>query len=144
MSVMEEERQNFIYGKEENGELVIAGAVRNGVDEKTANKIYDLMIDFANYAFNKSHSVAYSVVAYRTAYLKYYYPVEFMAAQITSFMGRMSQVSLYVEECKRLGIDILPPDINKSFKKFNVEDGKIRFGLKAIKNMGENFIDRDC
>lgn len=141
MSVMEEERQNFIYGKEENGELVIAGAVRNGVDEKTANKIYDLMIDFANYAFNKSHSVAYSVVAYRTAYLKYYYPVEFMAAQITSFMGRMSQVSLYVEECKRLGIDILPPDINKSFKKFNVEDGKIRFGLKAIKNMGENFID---
>ncbi|MDY2986373.1 MAG: DNA polymerase III subunit alpha [Peptoniphilus sp.] len=141
MSVMEEERQNFIYGKEENGELVIAGAIRNGVDEKTANKIYDLMIDFANYAFNKSHSVAYSVVAYRTAYLKYYYPVEFMAAQITSFMGRMSQVSLYVEECKRLGIDILPPDINKSFKKFTVEDGKIRFGLKAIKNMGENFID---
>lgn len=141
MSVMEEERKNFIYGKEENGEIIIAGAIRNGVDEKTANQIYDLMIDFANYAFNKSHSVAYSVVAYRTAYLKYYYPVEFMAAQITSFMGRMSQVSLYVEECKRLGIEILPPDINKSFKKFTVEDGKIRFGLKAIKNVGENFID---
>lgn len=141
MSVMEEERQNFIYGKEENGEVVIPGAIRNGVDEKTANQIYDLMIDFANYAFNKSHSVAYSVVAYRTAFLKYYYPVEFMAAQITSFMGRMSQVSLYVEECKRLGIEILPPNINRSFKKFTVEDGKIRFGLKAVKNMGENFID---
>lgn len=141
MKVMEEERYNFIYGKEENQEIVIAGAIRNGVDEKTANKIYDLMIDFANYAFNKSHSVAYSVVAYRTAYLKYYYPVEFMAAQISSFMGRPSQVSLYIEECKRLEIDILPPDINKSYKKFTVEDGKIRFGLKAIKNMGENFID---
>lgn len=142
MSVMEEERHNFIYGKtDENGEEICCGAIANGVDEKSANEIYDLMIDFANYAFNKSHSVAYSVVAYRTAYLKYYYPTEFMAAQISSYMGNIDQVSLYIEECKRLGIEILPPDINKSFKKFTVEDEKIRFGLKAVKNMGENLID---
>ena len=141
MSVMEEERKNFIYGKVENGEVICNGAIANGVDEKSANEIYDLMIDFANYAFNKSHSVAYSVVAYRTAYLKHYYPKEFMAAQISSYMGNIKQVSLYIEECKRLGLEILPPDVNKSFKKFTVEDGKIRFGLKAIKNVGENFID---
>ncbi|SHH58790.1 DNA polymerase-3 subunit alpha [Anaerosphaera aminiphila DSM 21120] len=141
MAVMEEERKNFIYGKVENGEVICNGAIANGVDEKSANEIYDLMIDFANYAFNKSHSVAYSVVAYRTAYLKHYYPKEFMAAQISSYMGNIKQVSLYIEECKRLGLEILPPDVNKSFKKFTVEDGKIRFGLKAIKNVGENFID---
>ena len=99
------------------------------------------MIDFANYAFNKSHSVAYSVVAYRTAYLKYYYPKEFMAAQISSYMGNIDQVSLCIEECKRLKIEILPPDINKSYKKFTVEDGKIRFGFKAIKNLGQGLID---
>ncbi|RVU55088.1 DNA polymerase III subunit alpha [Anaerosphaera multitolerans] len=141
MSVMEEERKNFIYGKVEDGVVICNGAIENGVDEKSANEIYDLMIDFANYAFNKSHSVAYSVVAYRTAYLKYYYPKEFMAAQISSYMGNIKQVSLYVEECRRLGIEILPPDVNESFKKFTVEKGKIRFGLKAVKNVGENFID---
>ncbi|WP_036729387.1 DNA polymerase III subunit alpha [Peptoniphilus mikwangii] len=140
MTVMEEERQNFIYGKIENGEKICCGAIENGVDEASANKIYDLMIDFAKYAFNKSHSVAYSVVAYRTAYLKYYYPTEFMAAQISSYMGKVTQVTLYIEECKRLGIEVLPPDVNKSFKNFTVEGNNIRFGLKAIKNMNENFI----
>ncbi len=139
MDVMEEERKNFIYGSDEDSS--ISGAIRNCVDEKSANKIYDLMIDFANYAFNKSHSVAYSVVAYRTAWLKYYYPTEFMAAQISSYMNNTTQVSLYIEECKRLGIKILPPNINKSFKNFTCEDGGIRFGLLAIKNVGEALID---
>ncbi|ERT57371.1 DNA polymerase III subunit alpha [Peptoniphilus sp. BV3C26] len=142
MSVMEEERKNFIYGKvDEKGEILLTGALRNGLDEKSANAIYDLMIDFANYAFNKSHSLAYSVVAYRTAYLKYYYPKEFMAAQISSFMDRPKQIALYVEECKRLGIKVLSPHINKSFKKFTVEKDSIRFGLSAVKNVGVNFID---
>ncbi len=142
MSVMEEERKNFIYGKvDEKGEILLPGALRNGLDEKSANAIYDLMIDFANYAFNKSHSLAYSVVAYRTAYLKYYYPKEFMAAQISSFMDRPKQIALYVEECKRLGIKVLSPNINKSFKKFTVEKDAIRFGLSAVKNVGVNFID---
>ncbi len=141
MDVMEEERRNFIYGRvDENGEVVLAGAIRNGVDERSASKIYDLMIDFANYAFNKSHSAAYAVVAYRTAWLKYYYPVEFMAALISSVMGSTNQVSLYIQECKRLGIEILAPDINESYNKFTVSQGKIRFGLSAVKNVGENFI----
>lgn len=142
MAVMEEERKNFIFGSvDKNGEVLIAGAIRNGVDEKSANKIYDLMIDFANYAFNKSHSAAYAVVAYRTAWLKYYYPVEYMAALISSVMGNTNQVSLYVQECKRLGIEILAPDVNDSYKKFTVKDNKIRFGLSAVKNVGENFIN---
>ncbi|MBZ2175656.1 DNA polymerase III subunit alpha [Schnuerera sp. xch1] len=142
MGVMEEERKRFIYGEtNEKGEVVISGALRNGVDEKTANKIYDLMIDFAKYAFNKSHSAAYAVVAYRTAWLKYYYPVEFMAALISSVMGNTNSVSLYIQECKRLGIEVLPPDINESFKKFTVVNGKIRFGLMAVKNVGEGLID---
>ena len=138
MKVMEEERQNFIYGNEKEG---VCGAIANGVDEKSANEIYDLIIDFADYAFNKSHSVAYSVVAYRTAWLKYYYPREFMAAQISTYTNDIKQVSLYIEEIKRLGIDILPPNINYSFKNFTVEDKKIRFGLKAVKNVGDNLID---
>lgn len=141
MDVMEEERRNFIYGQvDENGKVLLSGAIRNGVDEKTASKIYDLMIDFANYAFNKSHSAAYAVVAYRTAWLKFYYPVEFMAALISSVMGNTSQVSLYIQECKRLGIEILAPDVNESYNKFTVSEGKIRFGLSAVKNVGENFI----
>ncbi len=142
MDVMEQERKHFIYGKtNEKGELEIPGAIRNGVDEETANKIYDLMIDFGNYAFNKSHSAAYAVVAYETAWLKYYYPVEFMAALITSIMGNTNQVSLYIQECKRLGTKILPPDINESYSKFTVKDGAIRFGLAAIKNVGSAAID---
>ena len=141
MDVMEEERKHFIYGKiGENGEIEIKGAIRNGVDEKSANKIYDEMIDFAKYAFNKSHSAAYAMIAYRTAYLKYYYPVEFMAALMTSVTGDTNSVSLYIQECKRLGIKILPPDINGSYKKFTVSDGKIRFGLLAVKNVGEGLI----
>jgi len=142
MDVMEMERKRFIYGEtDENGQVIVKGAIRNGVDEKTANKIYDLMIDFAKYAFNKSHSAAYAVVAYRTAWLKYYYPVEFMAALISSVMGDTNSVSLYIQECKRLGIEILPPDINESYKKFTVVNGKIRFGLMAVKNVGEALID---
>ena len=138
MKVMEEERKNFIYGNPAEG---VCGAIANGVDEKAANEIYDLIIDFADYAFNKSHSVAYSVVAYRTAWLKYYYPREFMAAQISTYTNDIKQVSLYIEEIKRLGIEILPPNINYSFKNFTVEDNKIRFGLKAVKNVGDNLID---
>ena len=141
MDVMEEERKNFIYGQvDESGKVILTGAIRNGVDEKSASKIYDLMIDFANYAFNKSHSAAYAVVAYRTAWLKYYYPVEFMAALISSVMGNTNSVSLYIQECKRLGIEILPPDVNESYNKFTVLDGKIRYGLSAVKNVGVNFI----
>ena len=142
MDVMEKERNRFIHGEvDDNGEVIIKGAIRNGVDEKTANRIYDLMIDFAKYAFNKSHSAAYAVVAYRTAWLKHYYPVEFMAALISSVMGNTNSVSLYIQECKRLGIEVLPPDINESYKKFTVIDGKIRFGLLAVKNVGEGFIE---
>lgn len=142
MDVMEQERKHFIYGKEnEEGEIEIPGAIRNGVDENTANRIYDQMIDFAKYAFNKSHSAAYAVLAYQTAWLKYYYPVEYMAALITSVMGNTNSVSLYIQECKRLGIQILPPDINESFAKFTVSKGKIRFGLAAVKNVGLSAIE---
>lgn len=141
MDVMEKERKNFIHGQvDEEGEIITRGAIRNGVDELSANKIYDLMIAFANYAFNKSHSAAYAVIAYRTAYLKAYYPVEFMAAQISSIMGNINTVSLYIQECKRLKIEVTPPDINESFHKFTVNEGRIRFGLTAVKNVGVNFI----
>lgn len=141
MKIMQEERQNFIYGKKsENGEPDIMGALKNGVDEKTANEIYDLMLEFANYAFPKAHSVAYAALAYETAWLKLYYPVEFMAALISSIMGSSNTVSLYIRECKRLGIDILPPDVNESRDKFTVVNGKIRFGLAAVKNVGTNVI----
>lgn len=141
MSVMLEERKNFIYGKPaENGESAILGAVNNGVDEKTANDIYDLMVEFAKYAFPKAHSVAYAALAYETAWLKLHYPVEFMAALISSIMGSSGTVSLYIRESKRLGIQILPPDVNESRDKFTVEKGKIRFGLAAVKNVGTNVI----
>jgi DNA polymerase-3 subunit alpha len=142
MDVMEKERQNFIYGQtDEEGNIIVKGAIRNGVDEKSASKIFDLMVEFANYAFNKSHSAAYAVIAYRTAWLKTYYPVEYMAALISSVMNNTSQVNLYIEECKRLGIEIKPPDINYSFGKFSVEGKAIRYGLSAVKNVGENIID---
>lgn len=142
MDVMEQERKNFIHGNvDDAGNILINGAIRNGVDEKSASKIFDLMIDFANYAFNKSHSAAYAVIAYRTAWLKYYYPVEFMAALISSVMGNTTQVSLYIQECKRLGIEIQPPDVNLSFNKFTVLENKIRFGLTAVKNVGQGFIN---
>ncbi len=138
ISVMEQERQNFIHGiVDDNGNIVVKGAVRSGVDEATANKIFDEMMDFASYAFNKSHAAAYAVVAYQTAWLKCYYPVEFMAALLNSFLGSSEKVSQYVHECKNMNIEVLPPDINESSVKFTVVNGKIRFGLAAVKNVGE-------
>lgn len=142
MDVMEEERQYFIHGKEdENGNIEITGCVRSGISEDIANKIFDDMIDFARYAFNKSHAAAYGVVSYETAYLKAYYPVEFMAALITSVMGNTDKVVEYIRECSALEIEILKPDINKSFGKFSVEGHNIRFGLAAVKNVGINVIN---
>ncbi len=142
MDVMEEERQYFIHGKtDENGNIEIAGCVRNGVSEDIANQIFDDMIDFAKYAFNKSHAAAYGVISYETAYLKTYYPVEFMAALITSVMGNTDKVVEYIRECNALNINVLKPDINKSFAKFSVEDNNIRFGLAAVKNVGVNIIN---
>jgi len=142
MDVMEEERKNFIYGiTNEKGEVEVPGCIRNGVPEKVANKIYDEMIDFANYAFNKSHAAAYAVLAYQTAYLKYYYKVEFMAALMTSVMGNTSKVVQYIQDCKKQGIEILSPSINKSFSKFTVEGKSIRFALSAVKNVGISMIN---
>ncbi len=142
MVVMEEERKRFIYGQEdESGNILVDGCLRRGVDEVSANKIYDLMIDFAKYAFNKSHSAAYAYIAMQTAYLKAYYPTEFMAALMSSVMGQSSQISLYIQECKRLGIEILPPDINHSYKNFSVDGNKIRFGMVAVKNVGAALVD---
>lgn len=141
VSVMEQERKNFIYGiTDEEGNEVVRGAVKNGVDEFTANKIFDEMMDFASYAFNKSHAAAYAVVAYQTAWLKHYYPVEFLAASLNSFLGSSDKVSQYVNECKVLNIQVLPPDVNESNVKFTVVNQKIRFGLAAVKNVGENAI----
>ncbi|QEK11589.1 DNA polymerase III subunit alpha [Crassaminicella thermophila] len=142
MDVMEQERQYFIHGKkDENGNYEIAGCVRNGVPEEIANKIYDDMIDFARYAFNKSHAAAYAVLGYQTAYLKAYYPVEFMAALITSIMGNAKKVAQYIGDCKKKNIQILPPSVNESQGKFTVENGKIRFGLLAVKNVGIGVIE---
>lgn len=142
MDVMEKEREYFINGKvDEEGNIEIVGCIRNGVDEKKANIIFDDMIDFAKYAFNKSHAASYAVLAYQTAYLKYHYPVEFMAALMTSVMGNSSKVAQYINDCKRMNIDILPPSINESFAKFTVSRDKIRFGLLAIKNVGLGIIN---
>ena len=137
LDVMAKEREVFIHGQvDENGNVEVPGCVRNGIDEVSANKIFDEMAEFAKYAFNKSHAACYAVVSYRTAYLKAYYPAEFMAATLNSYLGNLDKAPQYIDECKRLGIQILKPDINKSFEKFTVEDGKIRFGLGAIKNVG--------
>ncbi len=142
MKEMEQEREYFVFGKtNQHGQVEIPGAIRNGVSEKTANAIFDQMIDFANYAFNKSHSAAYSALAYQTAWLKVYYPVEFMAAQISSVMGSSTSVSMYIRECRRLGIQVLPPDINESESKFIVKKDSVRFGLAAVKNVGSSAID---
>lgn len=137
-SVMEKERKIFVYGDEENG---IPGCIKNNIDEKIANKIYDEMIDFAKYAFNKSHAAAYAVVAYQTAYLKHYYPVEFMAALMTSFIENSAKVAQYIVICRGMNIDILPPDINKGERDFSVENGAIRYGLSALKSIGKSVID---
>ena len=136
--VMEAERKNFVYG---NGEEGVKGCIANGIDEKTANKIYDEMIDFAKYAFNKSHAAAYAVVSYQTAYLKCYYPVEFMAALLTSVKDNTAKVISYIMSSKSLGIDILPPDVNEGFSRFHVANGAIRFGMSAIKGVGEPVIE---
>ncbi len=137
LDVMAKEREYFIHGKlDENGNVEIPGCIRNGIDEASANKIFDEMAEFAKYAFNKSHAAAYAVVSYRTAYLKAYYPEEFMAATLNSFLGNLDKVPDYIDECKRLKIEILKPDINKSFTKFTVDNKKIRFGLGSIKNVG--------
>lgn len=139
---MAKERENFIHGQvDENGNVVIPGCVRNGIDEVSANKIFDEMAEFAKYAFNKSHAAAYAVVSYRTAYLKRYYPEEFMAATLNSFLGNLDKVPEYIDECRRLGIEILKPNINKSFTKFTVDNKKIRFGLGSIKNVGIAAVD---
>ena len=139
--VMRKERENFIHGiVDEDGSITVNGAVRNGVDEATANRIFDQMMDFASYAFNKSHAAAYAVVAYQTAWLKCYYPVEFMAASMNSFLGSSDKVSQYVHESKTMGIDVLPPDINESDVRFSVSGGKIRFGMAAVKNVGEGAV----
>ena len=136
--VMQRERQNFVYGNEEEG---VPGCIANGISEHVANKIYDEMIDFAKYAFNKSHAAAYAVVAYQTAYLKYYYPVEFMAALMTSVIDNPGKVSEYIYSCRQMGIEILPPDINKGEGNFSVDGGKIRYGLAAIKSIGRPVIE---
>lgn len=137
-SVMEKERKNFIYGNEEEN---VPGCVGNGIDEKVAGKIYDEMIDFAKYAFNKSHAACYAVVAYQTAFLKTHYPVEFMAALMTSVVDNTNKVAEYIYTCRQMNIKILPPDVNESDMGFTVEDGAIRFGLSAIKGLGRPTIE---
>ena len=138
-SVMEKERQNFVYGNEAEG---VPGCIANGIDEATANKIYDEMIDFAKYAFNKSHAAAYAVVSYQTAYLKYYYPVEFMAALMTSVIDFPNKVAEYILVCRQMGIKILPPDVNCGMYGFSVDNGAIRYGLSAIMSVGRPVIER--
>ncbi len=136
--VMQRERQNFVYGNPQEG---IPGCIANGIDETLANQIYDQMIDFANYAFNKSHAASYAVVSYQTAWLKYYFPMEYMAALMTSVIDNSGKVAEYIYTCRQMDIEILPPDINRSMGSFSVEDGKIRFGLAAIKSIGRPVID---
>lgn len=141
--VMEEERKNFIYGiVDDKGNVEVPGCVRNGISEAAANKLFDQMMDFASYAFNKSHAAAYAVVAYDTAFLMKYYPAEFVAAMLNSVMGISEKVAFYIRFAESQGIQVLPPDINESFGKFTVRDEKtIRFGLAAIKNAGVSVID---
>ena len=137
-AVMAKERQNFVYGNAEEG---VKGCIANGIDEKTANQIYDDMTDFAKYAFNKSHAAAYAVVAYQTAFLKFYYPKEFMAALMTSVMDNTTKVSEYILACRNMGISILPPDINEGYSGFSVSGNGIRYGLSAIKSVGRAVVD---
>ncbi len=139
--VMEEERKNFVYGvKDGNGEVIVPGCVANGISKEAANSIYDDMMDFASYAFNKSHAAAYAIVAYQTAYLMCYYPTEFIAAMLNSVMGSSEKVAFYIRFAEKRGIQLLAPDINESGYKFTPKDKKIRFGLGALKNVGENAI----
>ncbi len=138
MAVMEKERKNFVYGNEEEG---VKGCINNGISEEIANKIYDEMIDFAKYAFNKSHAACYAVVAYQTAYLKHYYPVEYMAALLTSVIENINKITGYILNCKELNIKILPPDINEGDWGFTVSGDAIRYGLCAIKGVGRNVVE---
>lgn len=137
-SVMEKERANFVYGNEAEG---VPGCVKNGISESVASHIYDEMMDFAKYAFNKSHAACYAVVAYQTAFLKYYYPVEFMAALMTSVIDNSSKVSEYILTCRNMGIEVLPPDVNMGESGFFVQNGKIRYALTAIKGVGRPVIE---
>ena len=142
LDVMAREREIFINGQlDEDGNIVVPGCVRNGIDAESANRIFDEMAEFAKYAFNKSHAAAYAVVSYRTAYLKAYYPAEFMAATLNSFLGNLDKIPDYIEECRRLNILILKPDINRSYTKFTVDNEGIRFGLGSIKNVGTSAVD---
>lgn len=142
MSVMLEEKKYFIHGKDDSdGTPAIAGCVANGIPERVAEAIFDDMVSFAEYAFNKSHAAAYAVVSYETAYLKAHYPVEFMAALMSSVMGEPRHIAAYIRNCKELGIEVLPPSVLHSRRKFIAKDGKIRFGLLAIKNVGSSIVD---
>lgn len=142
MSVMLEEKKYFIHGKDNSdGTPAIAGCVANGIPERAAEAIFDDMVSFAEYAFNKSHAAAYAVVSYETAYLKAHYPVEFMAALMSSVMGEPRHIAAYIRNCKELGIEVLPPSVLHSRRKFIAKDGKIRFGLLAIKNVGSSIVD---
>ena len=143
MHVMEEERKNFVYGHEdpEDPSKTIPGCVRNGISVEVANQIFDQMIEFANYAFNKSHAACYAVVSYQTAYLRHYYPAEFMAALMTSFVDNSTKVSSYISVCRDMGIQVLPPDVNVGAGPFSVQDGKIRFGMYAIRSVGGAVVD---
>lgn len=140
--VMEKEKQYFIYGNNDSaGNPLIKGCIRNGIGERAAEEIYRQMESFAEYAFNKSHGAAYAVLAYETAYLKAHYPVEFMSALMGSVIGVADQIALYIQNCREMAISVLPPDVMVSTKKFTVKDGKIRFGLLGVKNVGEGVVD---
>ena len=137
LDVMARERKISIYGEvDEKGNVIVPGCVRNGISEEDADRIFDEMAEFAKYAFNKSHAAAYAVVSYRTAYIKAYYPEALLAATLNSFLGNLDKIPMYIDECKNLNIKILKPDINKSSTRFTVDNGKIRFGLGSIKNVG--------
>ena len=138
--VMAREKEIFIHGQVENGEVIVPGAVRNGVPEDVAKQIFDEMTAFASYAFNKSHAAAYALVAVQTAWLKLHYPVQFMAALMNSFSGNSDKVGYYIQTCRKRGIRVLPPDVNSSQEKFSVEDGAIRFGFAGVKNLGHGAI----
>ena len=142
LDVMNKEREIFIHGLEENGVKIIDGAVNRGIDEQSANKIFDEMAEFAKYAFNKSHAAAYAVVSYQTAWLKVHYPAEFMAATMNSFLGNLEKIPEYIAECKVLGVNVLRPDINESYARFAVINGNVRFALASIKNIGEAAIEQ--
>jgi DNA polymerase-3 subunit alpha len=140
-AVMQKEREHFVHGiTDEDGNVIVAGAVRNGIPEAVANQIFDEMASFASYAFNKSHAAAYARVAYETAYLKHYYPGEYMAALLTSVYESTTKMVEYIEECQRLGVRVIPPDVRVGTESFTYQDGAIRFGLLGVKNLGRGFI----